>query len=227
MVRRSIGECFPQMPPPILRLQLLRVAQSTRFLIEEERAYRREYLSPGNDINKMPIGAYAELRQKIAVSKIPFIAKYAKSILETEHKLVILAHHRAVVNELARILSAYNPVKILGGIEPKRKHKLKEQFQTDDECRLCIGNIAACGEAIDLFAAAYGIMAEASWVPGDNEQAIGRLQRYGQVKQVRWDFLVVQDSLDAKVLKRAMEKSASLEQVKDARLQGELQWLEV
>ena len=227
MVRRTIGDVFPQMPPPIITLQILTVNRNLQILHEEERAYQREYLTENGSVRNIPSGEYAELRHKIALAKAPFVVEYSKKILETERKIIILAHHREMVHEVAKGLAEYGVVKILGGIAPKKKHELKESFQTDEAIRVCVGNIKACGEAIDLFAASYGIGAEASWSPGDNEQCIGRLQRYGQVKQVRWDWLIVQDSLDSKVLRRAMRKAASLKKIKDAPIEGESEWLRV
>lgn len=227
MVRRTMSECFPQMPPPILKIQILTVHRNLQLLHEQERAFEHEYLTESGAVKKLPVGDYAELRNKIAEMKAPFVIEWAKGILDTEHKLLILGHHRIMVEILAKGLKDFGVVKIIGGIGAKKKHELKEKFQTDDATRVCVGNIQACGEAIDLFAASYGIFAEASWSPGDNEQGIGRLRRYGQVRQVRWDFLTVQDSLDAKVLKRAMTKAAGLELVKDATIEGELRWLSV
>jgi SWI/SNF-related matrix-associated actin-dependent regulator of chromatin subfamily A3 len=61
------------------------------------------------------------------------------------------------------------------------------------------------------------IFAEASWLPGENEQCVDRLHRVGQMRDVQIDFLVARDSLNGRIISRAVEKLRVIHVALDSR----------
>lgn len=216
MIRRDYHRVFPQTPKPLLRIKSVEADERWEDLIEREMNIAEiRGLSAGVHVLAKNAGELANLRRLMSLEKVSLIVDWAKKILETEPKIFIIGYHVEMLEQVATLLSDYGTILISGKTPPKLKHEYKTAFQTSDTLRVCVGQIKACGEAIDLTAARYGIFAEASYVPGDNEQAIGRLRRFGQVKQTVFDFLVVEGTLDARVLKVALEKEGALYDLKD------------
>lgn len=217
MIRRSYHQVFPQTPKPLLRIKSVEADERWEDLIEAEMNLTTvEELADGVRVRAVSgIENLSKLRRLMSIEKVPLIVDWAKKVLETESKIFIIGYHVGMLQAVATLLAEYGAILIIGKTPPKLKYEYKTAFQTSDTLRVCVGQIKACGEAIDLTAARYGIFAEASYVPGDNEQAIGRLRRFGQVKQTVFDFLVVEGTLDARVLKVALEKEGALYDLKD------------
>lgn len=225
MVRRSIGDVFPELPPPIIRIQNIESNSVIEQLEEEIKKRAREYLDTDYSVTRVPVGVMAKLRRQLADLKANYIIDFARKILKEEQKLVILGYHTDMLRKVARELSDVGAVLITGATPAAKKHEYKENFQGDLHHRVCVGQLKACGEAIELTAACRGILAEISWVPGENEQGIARINRYGQTRQVIWDVLNVRKSLDERVFRRALRKAADLREVRDNPITGEEAWL--
>lgn len=57
-------------------------------------------------------------------------------MLEGVDKVVVFAHHRAVVDLLTDELKEYNPVKVIGGMSDKQKQESVDSFQENDNVHL-------------------------------------------------------------------------------------------
>ena len=128
-------------------------------------------------------------------------------------KVAVFGHHVDVVKGIAGGLNRFNPVVITGTTPGKARQDAVDKFMTDPACRVFSGNLIAGGTGITLTSACDVVLAEPSWVPGENEQAVDRLHRIGQDKTVVVHTLVVEGSLDAKILGRAADKRNNINQV--------------
>jgi SNF2 family DNA or RNA helicase len=54
------------------------------------------------------------------------------------------------------------------------------------------------------------VLVEPSWTPGENQQAVDRLDRGGQTGHVQADFLVAPGSILEKILVKALEKASTI-----------------
>lgn len=143
----------------------------------------------------------ATLRRRLAEAKFAACVDYIVDLLESGvRKLVVFAHHVAVVTELREQLLAYSPVRIAGDTNDQDRKRAINLFQTDPETRVLVGQINACSVAITLTAASDVVFVEYSWVPGDNYQAASRCHRLGQRDGVLARMLYVPDSLDETIL---------------------------
>jgi SNF2 family DNA or RNA helicase len=80
------------------------------------------------------------------------------------------------------------------------REKNLKLFAHDSSTKVLIANIHAAGTAINLTNCNQVLMAESSWTPADNAQAIARCHRIGQKQPVfvRWVTLT-DDPIDRKV----------------------------
>lgn len=111
-------------------------------------------------------------------------------------KIVIMCWHKDAMDQIQAGLSSYGVVRVDGGTPPTKRDAAQQAFQTDRKCRVFVGQIIACGEAIDLSAAAELIFAESSFVPKDMAQAALRITNHGQRRQPRVRVAALEGSID-------------------------------
>lgn len=97
-------------------------------------------------------------------------------------------------------------VSLDGSTKMKDRGDLVEKFQTDPECQIFVGQIAAAGTGITLHAASTAIFYSCSFSYSDLDQARSRLHRSGQRHSVTNIFLTAQGTVDEKVHAALAEK---------------------
>jgi SWI/SNF-related matrix-associated actin-dependent regulator 1 of chromatin subfamily A len=166
-------------------------------------------------------GELAKLRQDTALAKVPLVVDHIKNVLEDSGKLVVFAHHRAVIRELAEPFGD-SVVTLTGADDITSRQASVDRFQTDDTCRIFIGSITAAGFGLTLTASAHVIFAELDWVPAHMTQAEDRTHRIGQKDSVLVQHLVLQDSLDARMVGTLIKKQRVIDKVVDGNAQDDL-----
>jgi SWI/SNF-related matrix-associated actin-dependent regulator 1 of chromatin subfamily A len=166
------------------------------------------------------LGHIAEARRLMGIALAPQIAEYAKDFLEgSDEKLVIFAWHLQVLDILEDALSRFGTVRIDGRKSAQARQKAVDDFIMRDNVRVFIGNIQAAGTGLDglqkVCSRCY--LAEPDWVPAQNEQAVSRLDRFGQENVVTAEIFVAPGSLSEKILVRALEKLNTIHKVLDAK----------
>lgn len=137
----------------------------------------------------------------------------AEEVDEDAQKVVVFAHHREALSTLEKLLRRFNPAVIHGDVPQLKRQAEIDRFQNDPRCKIFIGQIAAAGASINLQAASKVIFVEASWVPGENEQAYARVYRMGQDKSVWVRFVYLPDSIDEAVSRALARKVVMIEGV--------------
>lgn len=156
--------------------------------------------------------AFATERRAIGLAKAPWVAELVNEELtiNPSRKIVIFAFHRDVLNCLAELLDTFGVVRVDGEVGTKDKQKAQDRFQTDPTVRVFLGQIKAASTNLTLTAAADVILAEASWNPGDNYQAIRRCRRIGQTKPVLARYVTMVGA-DDKISRILAERSQELD----------------
>jgi SWI/SNF-related matrix-associated actin-dependent regulator of chromatin subfamily A-like protein 1 len=194
------------------KLTLAQILQSQRKRVEQA-------LTEPNMLRALEAisESVSTLRRYTALQKLPSAIELIRSELEMGlyDKVVIFAIHRDVIQGLADGLSEFRAVMLHGGTTPKAKDYNITLFQNDPRCRVFIGNIDACGTAITLTAANNVVLIEESWVPGKNAQAIMRVHRIGQLKNVFARRVTIQDSIDRRVGEVLRKKTQELAEIFD------------
>jgi SNF2 family DNA or RNA helicase len=208
LTRRKLEEVRDDLAEPEYRFAYVEPDESIKADIATE---KKMHELQGMETKGWSLGTYAKARHQIAMSKIDAVVSVAEEALKTHDKICVFGHTVALVKELEHRLQRYGAVRITGDTPAKKRDANVRRFQTDPRCRVFCGNIKAAGTAITLTAANVMILAEASWVPSDNEQVIGRIRRHGQAKQTYVVFVVVRGSLDENLLRKAYGKKQGVE----------------
>lgn len=157
----------------------------------------------------------SKLRHDTAIAKIPYSIEYLEQCLENEEKVFHFAHHREVIDAVAKHFGSIC-VQHHGGMTLEQKQASVDRFDQDPSCRLFDGGITT---AIGYSAtkAVLGVGSELDWRPAIVSQVEDRLHRIGQQIQipVTIQHLVFDNSLDSRMVKRILEKQEMIDQALD------------
>ena len=213
MIRRLKNEVLPQLPKKIR--QIIEIENDENAVKDEKVKWKNmceslgyeEALKKLNEGNQVLFNEIAGERQNVALSKVPYVIEHIENLLLSESKIVLFAHHRAVVEQLVSGLVKYNPVKVVGGMTEKAKNESVISFQNDPECRIFVGNIQAAGVGLTLTASSTVVFAELDMVPSTMTQAEDRCCRIGaSADSILVQHIVLNGSLDVKLARMLVKK---------------------
>lgn len=138
------------------------------------------------------------LRRLSAKAKMPVIEEWVKSRIEDGKKVVIAAHHREIVDDLAR---KFGGLKIQGGmsVEEVEEHKKKFQSLSVDEAPVIVLSIQAAKTGHTLTAAQDVLFVELPWTPADVDQTYSRCHRIGQQGSVTATYVLCSGTIDEEI----------------------------
>lgn len=148
---------------------------------------------------------FSAYRKALAIAKAPLVKEHVDRLLASGEKVILFCYHK----EVAEFFKKYynNQCAVVTGKTPTLKRQEQvDMFQEDPDCRIFIGNINAAGVGFTLTASAIVVFAELSWLPRDLEQAEDRAWRIGQLNSVLVQYLVVDGSLDARMIEVIIER---------------------
>jgi SWI/SNF-related matrix-associated actin-dependent regulator 1 of chromatin subfamily A len=187
------------------RLIALRARVDETRMWADPGAYKRAVA----ELNQASFAAFTEtslVRHEVALAKVPQVIAHVRNCLENEDKIVVMAHHHDVIDQIATALAEFGVVTFDGRQTLKARDQSVSQFQTDKGIRVFVGGIQAAGVGITLTASAHVVFAELDWVPGNLAQAEDRCHRIGQTDSVLVQHLVLDGSLDARMAQLLVEK---------------------
>lgn len=151
----------------------------------------------------------AETMQELGIQKVPLIMRYIKDTL-IDYPLVIFAHHRAVLYQIAdSLMEAGKSVRvIIGGMDKETKHHYLSEFQSGVADHLVVG-IAAGGIGNNMHRSSRCVVAELPWTWAALEQATDRLHRIGQKDFVNAYLMYARETFEENQL-RAIEERKEL-----------------
>ncbi len=220
MVRRLKRDVLPQLKVPFLDIVHVEETGAIRQALQAEKLLD---IDP-EDMTGLDMtvrGQVSTVRRMMGLAIAPLAADYIEMLLDGgEEKICVFAWHIEVLDILMTKLAKFKPLRIDGSTSPSRKPAIVAQFAKSPS-RLLIGNILSMGTGTDGLqeACQRGVAAEASWVSGDNEQMVDRLDRMGQSGQVLFDFLVAPGSFSEHVLGSSLRKRKVTHSALDQRLE--------
>jgi SWI/SNF-related matrix-associated actin-dependent regulator 1 of chromatin subfamily A len=156
--------------------------------------------------------------------KRDFCFNWIDDVLESGEKLIVFAHHKAVIQD---IMDRYKDiaVKIDGSVSEKDRDQAKTEFQTNDKIRLFVGNHKAAGEGITLTAAHLTVFVELSLIPTELQQAGDRNHRIGQTRAVFEYYLIADHTLESEIMEIIDDKRKDADAVLDGIVTSEKELL--
>jgi hypothetical protein len=164
---------------------------------------------------------YADALAKIMIlkrlageGKIDAAMEWIDTFLDsTSRKLVVFAHHKAVVNALA---DKYGGMRVAGADSMKARQEVIDKFQSDDDARVIVLNMKAGGVGITLTAASDVLFVEQGWTPAEHDQATDRCHRIGQDASVvsSW-YLLADGTIDDDIFELIEAKRIVVDAVTD------------
>lgn len=155
----------------------------------------------------------ATLRRLVVRGKMKQAIDWIEDFIENE-KLVVFTYHQETAKQLMDHFEN-QAVKLVGGMTDKQREKAKNSFQNDENIRLFVGQIAAAGEGIDLFAASNVAFVEHPWTPGGLKQGEDRVHRIGQTLPVTCWNLVGSNTIDEEIAQSLEAKMQTMSEVID------------
>jgi hypothetical protein len=118
-----------------------------------------------------------KMREATGVAKAPFVAAFARLLLESETRIVLAGWHRAVYDLWLDLLADFNPVLYTGSETPTQKQESVRRF-TEGDSRVFILSLRS-GTGLNGLqdVSRVIVFGELDWSPQVHEQAIGRLNR--------------------------------------------------
>lgn len=74
------------------------------------------------------------------------------------------------------------------------------RFSTDPNCKVLLASLSVCSVGLNLVAANQAILADSWWAPAIEDQAVDRVYRLGQTRETTVWRLVMEDSIEDRVL---------------------------
>jgi SWI/SNF-related matrix-associated actin-dependent regulator of chromatin subfamily A-like protein 1 len=178
-------------------------------------------------LNAQALGHIAAARREMGVAMAPQVAEYVAMLLDGgETKLTLFAWHIEVLDILCRRLAKYGVIRVDGSDGAKRKYTKVQEFINDPSKQVIIGNVKSLGTGTDglQHVSSHGLMAEADWTHGNNEQCADRLDRGGQNETVQFDIFVAPGSIAEKVLAAALRDAEVCDKALDRKVEDGV-WL--
>ena len=138
------------------------------------------------------------LRRLAAKAKMPMVEEWVQSRIDDGKKVVIAAHHRDVVDELAR---KFGNLRIQGGMSVEEVEAQKARFQNEpvETAPVIVLSIQAAKTGHTLTASQDILFVELPWTPADLDQTYSRLHRIGQTGSVTTTYMLVDGTIDEEI----------------------------
>jgi SNF2 family DNA or RNA helicase len=167
---------------------------------------------------------FSALRKIAARAKLPFAYEWIDAQVEEGRQVVVAAHHREIVDELA---AKYGGVKIQGGQSVADVEEAKRKFQAG-QAPVIVVSIMAGREGHTLTAAQNILSVELPWTWADYYQMVSRLHRMGQQGVVQATNLLIEGTVDERVwetLERKRDITSSAVDGADIAVDLAMEWL--
>jgi SNF2 family DNA or RNA helicase len=155
------------------------------------------------------------------------VEEWVQQRIDDGKKVVIAAHHRDIVDELAM---RFGNLRIQGGMSVEEVEVQKKKFQTlsVEEAPVIVLSIQAAKTGHTLTSAQDVLFVELPWTPADVDQTYSRCHRLGQKGSVVATYMLTDGTIDEEiyslierkrsVVNRAVDGGAPVEDVDTSQL---------
>jgi len=219
MVRRMKTEVLDQLPDVQYEIVYVEENKDVKKAVKAESMLDIDPSDMANVSFDMQ-GHVAEVRRMMGEAKVPLVAEHVERLMaDGLDKVVVYAWHRNVMDMLEEKLGKHGCLRIDGATSPVQRQKRVNEFISNGDKKVFLGQIQSVGTGTDGLqkVASHVVFGECSWTPGENDQAIDRLWRFGQNSGVHAQYLVAPKSFDERVIGSALQKVHQINSTLDKR----------
>ena len=134
-------------------------------------------------------------------------------------KCVIFSEFTSHLDLIGRALTdnGFDFVRIDGSMSLPKRKKVLNALASDDDTTILLASIKAAGQGLNLTAASRAFIMEPMWNPAAEAQAVDRIYRIGQEREVKIIRYIMEDSIEEQIviLQKKKQKLADVSLSKD------------
>jgi SNF2 family DNA or RNA helicase len=133
-------------------------------------------------------------------AKLTRLLEIADEANENDRKVVVFSYFRAVLDQVEAALGrrVYGPIS--GSTPTAERQRIVDRFSEAAQPGVLVCQIEAAGVGLNIQAASVVILCEPQLKPSIEAQAVARAHRMGQVRSVQVHRLLIEDSVDQRLL---------------------------
>ncbi|GAA4705797.1 Helicase conserved C-terminal domain-containing protein [Promicromonospora umidemergens] len=189
-LRRNQEDVLTELP------ELVQVDEWERFGKHDGAAYRRAVLK--RSFADMRRAAFVQAPEPTA--KLVRLREIVAEAMDNNRKVVVFSFFRDVIETVLAELGHLAIGPITGSVPARRRQELVDEFTRAPEPKVLVSQIEAGGVGLNIQAASVVILCEPQVKPTVEAQAIARAHRMGQVRTVQVHRLLVENSVDERLL---------------------------
>ena len=202
MLRRTKAEVLPELPEKRRLVQEIDADDGVYMrlmqpVLEKLRLLKRDGTMSASAKALMIDQISQGERQATGIAKAPYVCQFVRALLENGEKVLLFAHHHAVMDRYREELKAFQPVFITGRETAEQKEVAAQAFMEGETCLCCVSLRAASG--LNLQRASCVVFGELDWSPAVHSQAEDRAHRIGQKDSLLCYYLVSPRGSDADI----------------------------
>ncbi len=170
---------------------------------KEEEAYRQSLLAENYMQVRQVSWNVADIRDSTKANRLLEICENA---LEEGRKVLVFSFFLDVIEKVQTLLGERCFGPITGGISADKRQEIVDRFSEGAPGSVLVSQIIAGGVGLNIQAASVVILCEPQWKPSTENQAISRAYRMGQAQCVRVHRLLMDDTVDERILEMLREK---------------------
>jgi SWI/SNF-related matrix-associated actin-dependent regulator 1 of chromatin subfamily A len=145
----------------------------------------------------------AEMHSRLGIVKADWSVRRIREHLDAGHRVLVAAYHHKVAHHAQEVYSkSFGADRVrmaTGALAGRARQRFLDKIEPSPGVR-GEGDLViltrAYREGLTLTSFTRGVMLQRWWVPGEESQMEDRIYRRGQTRDVVWDYLIVQGSLD-------------------------------
>lgn len=180
----------------------------SEFSEEQKELYETEAFSESCSVMKLRRLAFLGENS----GKINQIKEICLQARENGLKVLVFSFFKTdVLYQLKDILDHTAKEILSGDISPSRRQEIIDEFSEDLNQTVLLGQIEAGGVGLNIQSANIVVLCEPQWKPSTEQQAISRVYRMGQTRDVVVYRLLTKDSIDESILQLLHKKEVEFD----------------